>query len=335
MTPYERVYSRLQGKPVDKVPNLNILMAFAAEYINISYDKFCTDYRYLVEANIKCNEVFGIDMLSTMSDPFRETYDFGAKVEFPYGSLPICREHFIKETSDLNKLKCFNPLNSTRMYDRLQAIEQYKKEMGNHYPILGWIEGPFAEAANLRGISNIMMDLYDEPEFVNELMSICYEEGVLCAKEQIRAGADFIGIGDAAASLVSPTVYRETILPFEQKLIGEIHKEGGKVKLHICGNISNLLDDICKSGADIIDIDWMVDFKISSEKLRGYGCANGNFDPVKVLYQGNPQEIRHSVRKCLELADERIFISAGCEVPKNTPYENLKAVDEALRESNY
>ena len=40
MTPYERVHYRLEGKPVDKIPNLNILMAFAAKYINVSLTSF-------------------------------------------------------------------------------------------------------------------------------------------------------------------------------------------------------------------------------------------------------------------------------------------------------
>lgn len=332
MTPYERVHNRLAGKPVDRAPNLNILMAFAAKYINASFDKYCLDYRYLVEANLKCNEYFGIDMLNTMSDAFRETYDFGAKIEFPYDSLPIATEHLIKEPSDVKKLKLFDPLSSTRILDRIKAIELYKKETGNHYSVLGWVEGPFAEAADLRGVSRIMMDLYDEPEFVRELMELCVEEGIICAREQVKAGADFIGVGDAAASLISPDLYREFVLPLEQKLFKGIHEAGAKVKLHICGNINHLLGDIWKTGADIIDIDWMVDFEESIRKFKGHCSANGNFDPVSILYSGNPDTIRQAVKHCLDVADETTFISAGCEVPKNTPHENLKAVHEALIE---
>lgn len=332
MRPYERVYNRLQGKPVDRAPNLNILMSFAAEYASISYDKYCTDYRYLVDANIKCNNYFGIDMLNTMSDPFREAFDFGAEIEFPYNKLPVCKQNFIKDITDLSKLKVFDPLNSTRMLDRIHAIELYKKEAGNHFSILGWVEGAFAEASDLRGLSEIMEDLCDEPEAVQELLSICCEQAIACAKEQIRAGADFIGVGDAAASLVSPKTYRELILPYQQKLFQEIHKEGGKVKLHICGNINHLIDDIVVSGADIIDIDHMVDFERCIEKFKGHACLNGNFDPVGVVFQGSPELIKQEVKKCLNLADETTFISAGCEIPKDTPIENLKAVDEALME---
>ena len=271
-------------------------------------------------------------MLSTMSDAFRETFDFGANIVFPNDNLPICNEHFIKEYKDISKLKLFNPLESSRMLDRIHAVELYKKEMSNHYSILGWVEGAFAEAIDLRGMSELMVDLYDEPEFVSELLDICCKQGILCAKEQVKAGADFIGIGDAAASLVSPKIYRDVILPYEIKLINEIHATGAKVKLHICGNITHLINDIWKSGADIIDIDWMVDFKTCIDKFKGHTCTNGNFDPVSVLYYGTPETVRNAVKVCLDVADEFTFISAGCEVPKETPYENLKIVDTVLKE---
>ena len=335
MTPYERVHNRLLGKPVDKAPNLNILMAFAARYAEVSFDKFCTDYKCLTYANLKCNEYFGIDMLNTMSDAFRETYDFGAKIEFPFDSLPISKEHFINAPTDLGKLKLFEPINSTRILDRIHAIEAYKKEAGSHYSILGWVEGSFAEAADLHGVSEIMMDLYDEPEFIKEMLEICCEQGIICAKEQLKAGADFIGIGDAAASLTSPNIYREFILPYEQKLIQAIHREGGKVKLHICGNITHLMEDILKAGADIIDIDSMVDLKTTINKAKGISCINGNFDPVRVIYNGDPASIREAVKNCVDNGDDTTFISAGCEIPRDTPPENLKAVSDALIEFSY
>ncbi|HEY5583282.1 MAG TPA: uroporphyrinogen decarboxylase family protein [Ruminiclostridium sp.] len=332
MKPYDRVYNRLQGKPVDRAPNLNILMAFAAKFIDIPLDKFCTDYKYLTRANIKCNEAFGIDMLNTMSDPFREAADFGAEVIFPYDNLPLCKKRFLEDYSDIKKLKIFKPIDSKRMLDRIHAIEYYKQETGNNYSILGWVEGSLAEAADLRGVSNFMEDFYDEPEFAKELMTICLEEGVICAKEQIKAGADFIGIGDAVASLLSPAMYLEFVLPFEQKLIKEIHDNGAKVKLHICGNISHLLDHIRLSGADIIDIDHMVDYKTSVSKLKGFASVNGNMDPVSIVNQGTPETVKKAVYECLLSGDEYSFISSGCEIPKSTPNENLKAVDLALNE---
>jgi uroporphyrinogen decarboxylase len=76
----------------------------------------------------------------------------------------------------------------------------------------------------------------------------------------------------------------------------------------------------------------MVDFGNAVRKLGKHTCVNGNFDPVGILLQGTPQSVKEAVWYCLRTGDERTFISAGCEVPKNTPQANLMAVDEALRE---
>ena len=333
MTPKERVFSRLNGEPVDKVPNLNILMSFAAKYLGVTYKKFATDYKTLVEANIKCCEDFGIDMVSTISDPYRESHGFGANVSFPEDDTPICKDPLVKEYGDIKKLAVNDPLKPERMFDRIRAVELYKEKVGNHYPILGWVEGAFAEANTLRGMNDLLVDLYDEPEFVKELLEICTQQSISFALEQIKAGADFIGVGDAAASLVSPAIYEEFILPAEKRIFSAIQAAGAKVKLHICGNISSLLTLISQSGADMVDLDWMVDLKDAVSKLEGKSSTCGNFDPVKVLLQGTHTDVENAVEECLRVSNKTHFIAAGCEVPVNTPYENMKAVNHVLLDS--
>jgi len=54
LTPKERVNNRLANKPVDRIPNLCILMTFVARGIGCSYDEYVQDYRLLVEENLHC-----------------------------------------------------------------------------------------------------------------------------------------------------------------------------------------------------------------------------------------------------------------------------------------
>lgn len=330
MNSIERVDRRMKGLSVDRIPNLNIIMQFAARYMDVPYGKYCTDFRYLVEGNIKCCRDFGIDMVSVISDPFRETAGLGGNVIINADDVPSCKDYLLKEYSDIGKLKPVNPCESERMYDRIRAVSLFRETCGTEFPILGWTEGPFAEANDLRGMSNLMFDIYDEPEFVKELMGICLEQGILFAGEQIREGAQYIGIGDAAASLVSPDIYEKHILPMEKILIDEIHARGAGAKLHICGNTSALLDLMPLTGADIIDLDSQVDLQTAVDKLGKYALICGNFDPVSVLLNSTPEIVRESVRRCIDVGRDRILVSAGCEVPKYTPAENLKAVADEL-----
>ena len=335
MNSKERVMNRLKGKVVDKAPNTSLIMSFAPRYINKPSSEFFLDYRVLVESVIKTNIDFGIDIMSAISDPYREAYDFGAKIEFPYDSLPVSKEHFIQTYDDLKKLKPFNPHDSKRMLDRIKAVELFKKEVGSDYPIMGWIECPLAEAGDLRGVNELLYDFYDEPEMLRQLMDICLETGISCAKAQIEAGADIIGMGDAVASLIGNKLYKEFVFEYEKKLISAVHDMGALVKLHICGNITSLLDDLKFVGADILDIDWMVDYKTACNKLKGYSSICGNIDPVRIVKNGTPEIIKKAVWSCLDSGNNTSFISSGCEIPIGTPHENVMAVREALSEYDY
>lgn len=332
MNSKERVLKRIKGETVDRAPNCCLIMAFAPNYICKSHSSFYLDYKTLVEANIKVNMDFGIDIMSVISDPYREVYDFGGKVDFPENSIPICKEELIKSPEDVKKLKPFDPYTSVRILDRIKAVELYKKEVGSDYPIMGWVECPFAEAVDLRNLSSIMFDLYDNPEMVKELLDICLETEIKCAKAQIEAGADIIGMGDAAASLLGPELYREYAFLYEKKLVEAVHDAGSLARLHICGNITSILDDVKLTGADIIDVDWMVDFKTANEKFKGYASTCGNFDPVVILKQGTVDIVKNAVTECLKSGNDTSLIMAGCEVPIDTPHDNLKAVTEALQE---
>ncbi|MGZ5472098.1 MAG: uroporphyrinogen decarboxylase family protein [Nitrososphaeraceae archaeon] len=331
MNPYERVLNRLKGNPIDKIPNLNIIMTFAANYINVPYKKYVTDYNTLVEGNISCCEKFGIDMVSAISDPCRELFDFGAEVVFPEDDVPFCKDYLIKDYSDIKKIKIKDPLKSKRMFDRIRAVSLFNAKVKGYYPILGWVEGALAEVADLRGVNELMLDFTDNPEFVIELLELCTEQEIKFALEQIKAGADFIGIGDAVASLIGPKNYCKFALPYEKRIIDEIHKSGTKVKLHICGDISKILDYVFDTGADIIDIDWMVDFNTAVKKFEGKSAACGNFNPVSILLEGNEKVVENAVISCINAGNNTTFIAAGCEVPRNTSIENMLTVDKVLK----
>lgn len=333
MTPKERLFARLAGQPVDRVPNLNIVMLFAAKYTGIPYGKFCSDYHALVEAQTKTAKDFGIDILSTMSDPFRETHDFGAPIRIREDDLPICERNILTGPADLPNLKDFDPLGGGRMTDRIRAIELFKTQNGEEFPILGWIEGPWAEFTDLTSIEAGMIMQFDDPEFVQEAMEFISKKEIECACAQVDAGADIIGMGDAAASLVNTETYENLIFPLEKKIISAIHEHGGKVKLHICGNINHLMPVMVNTGADIIDIDYMVDFEKSLQLAMGKCSISGNLNPVGLIMQGTPEKIAAETKNILNFPSATSIISSGCEIPKDTPLENIKVISDVVKKT--
>jgi MtaA/CmuA family methyltransferase len=265
LTSYERFLRRLGGEPVDRTPNYDIMMTFAAHYISQPLSRYYLDHQVLAEANLAVQEAFKLDILQVISDPYREAADFGLQVHFPHDDLPVAAEPLLATPQDLAKLRSPDPGSGNRMADRLAAIQYLRQRKGGDVPIMGWVEGALAEAADLRGVMNLMLDLKRRPQWVAELLEQVVEVEIQFAREQVRAGADIIGLGDAVASQVSPRMYREFALPYEQRIFAAVHELGAVARLHICGDTTHILEQMTESGADIIDIDWMVDLQKAAE----------------------------------------------------------------------
>ncbi len=326
MTPRERYMAVLHGGRPDVLPRLPILMQFAAEHIGSNYGAFASDHRVLTEANIRCAEEFGIDQLNTMSDPYRETAGFGAPIEFPRDGVPICLKPPLEDDPDLAKLPRPDPLQAPRMRDRVEAVRAYKARAGDRFSIMGWVEGPAAEAADLRGVSNFFMDLLDDPAYAQELMARCVEAAIDFARPQAASGADTIGIGDAVASQVSAKTYESLILPHERRLVAALHEMGVRVRLHICGNTRHLLPGMATLGLDVIDIDHMVGLTEARRVLGPKVALAGNVDPVACVMRGSPERIAAAIRGCYAEAGDPFMVNAGCEIPASTPPANLSAL---------
>jgi MtaA/CmuA family methyltransferase len=338
MNSSQRLTCRMAGDPVDRPPNFDIFMTFAAHHIRQPLSRYYLDHRVLVAANLAVLEDFSLDLVQAISDPYREAADFGLPIEFPDDGLPIARRPLLVDADrqttldDIHKLSPPDPDAGPRMHDRLQAIWLFREKVGGDVPIMGWVEGALAEAANLRGVSDLLLDLVLRPAWVEELLEVCVEVGIAFARAQVQAGADIIGLGDAVASQISPKMFRQFALPYEQRIFQAVHDLRALARLHICGNTSRIVPDMVDSGADIIDLDWMVDMQVAGERFGDWVSLCGNFDPVAVMLQGSPDDVYRATIDSLRAGGPRCISAAGCEIPDGTPHQNLHAQTRALQD---
>ena len=330
MNSLERYYAVLRRESVDFLPRTPILMRLAAEHIDANFGDFCADFRVKVEGNLRCAEDFGVDLVGVMSDPYSETEGFGAEIIFHGQVTPTCFHPPLEKTRDLDSLPRPDPLTATRMVNTVNTVRLYREKVTGLYPILGWVEGPAAEAADLRGVTSFLMDLIDEPDWSGELMDLCVDVAIDFARAQVEAGADTIGIGDAIASQVSRAIYEDHILPREKRLSQAISDMGAVVRMHICGNITHILPGLATLPLDILDVDHMVDIERVRNTLPDHVALGGNLDPVADIMQGCPNDIRRKIRDVYRKVGLPFYVNAGCEIPPGTPAENLHALCEPI-----
>ncbi|HEX7432296.1 MAG TPA: uroporphyrinogen decarboxylase family protein [Anaerolineaceae bacterium] len=331
MNSFERVMAVLNRQPYDRTPNFDISMAFGAHFIGAHLSTYFLDYRALVVSNLAVWQAFDLDIVQAISDPYREAVDFGLTVEFPEDGLPLCRAPLLVDADSLRILRAPDPALGRRMSDRLEGVQALRQHVGRDAPVMGWVEGALAEANVLRGVTALMLDFYDRPEWVEALLELTVGVEIAFARAQVAAGADLIGLGDAIASTLSPRLYEKFALPYEQRIFRAVHAMGALTRLHICGNTTHLLPLMVRSGADIIDIDWMVDIHRAASIFGDGPALCGNFDPVGVMLRGNQEEVTRSVLECQAAGGSRYFSAAGCEIPDGTPYANLLAQAQALK----
>jgi MtaA/CmuA family methyltransferase len=325
MTAKERLYAAIQGRPFDRTPVTPIFMAWAAHFVGRTYRDYYLDGDALVQAQLAVVETFGIDQIMAISDPWREASGYGMVFDYPEEGVGIPRGYLIKSTDDARRLKRIDADAAPRMRQRVESVAKLAAAVGRTHSVLGWVEGPLAEYVDLRGMQDTMFDLMDNPAMFHDAAAIIVENAVAFARAQIDAGADMIGVGDAAASLIDAGMFEEFVLPWQQKLFAAVHAAGAAVKLHICGNTRHLLQHLARAGADIIDVDWMVPLAEAREIVGPDVTLCGNFDPSGVLLRGSPDDVKNAARQCICDGGRRFVLMPGCEVPPETPEENLRA----------
>lgn len=318
MNSKQRVVAAIEGREPDRVPVFPLLMHFAADRYGITYRRFASDAAALADAQLNVLDKFNVDAISACSDAFRISADLGGNIVFPENTPPHLTEPLVKNKSDFASLKRPDAGNKHgRMYNRAMAVNAMAKAAGERVMIMGWVDMPFAEVCSLCGVGEIMMMLYENPVLVHKMLEFLTDIVIDFALLQVESGAPIIGAGDAAASLISPAMYREFALPYEKRVVEAVHAKSGMVKIHICGNTSELLEDMVTTDADMFNVDHLVDFDKACKVYGAAGkCFKGNLDPVAEILQASAADVHNkAVDRIRRAAGLRYILSGGCEIP--------------------
>lgn len=338
LTAISRVRRVLRGLPVDRLPAQPMSMIFSARNAGMLFIDYTKDGRKMAEAQLKLAADFGIDCLLTCSDPAREVIDIAGdgSVDWFDDQGPAINEDRAA-LLDKGRLKTFrvpDPLGGGRMHDRVKAIELMRREAGSGMSIVGWIEGPLALAAELRGINAVMEDFLVDPGFVRDLLAFCADVAIAYAPAQIAAGADTMGMSDAAASLIGPRLYAEFVWPEQRRVLESLRRGHPDVirRLHMCGRTDPLIPKMAELPVDIYEIDFPADLRLARAGLGANRVITGNVSTIADLFEGTPERVYAACRRCHQICGRYHIVGAGCEISPRTPPENLRAMIAYARE---
>ncbi|MFQ9847433.1 MAG: uroporphyrinogen decarboxylase family protein, partial [[Clostridium] leptum] len=187
-------------------------------------------------------------------------------------------KYALDDISRVGELKPLKVKSVPRLWDLVKATKLTLETEPDIYPMTLAV-GPVTVVGNIRGVKDLLVDFYDDPESCEKLLTIVTETTLDLIEELAAVGARYIYIADPVASLMSPDFYQDQALPFHK----QISENGGT---RTCGgciwNTERILP-YSSSGAKIADIDHAVDYE-SSFPAEGRCILNGNIDPVADVF---------------------------------------------------
>lgn len=339
MNSLERCLTVLNGGVADYIPIVPQSFMLAVETAGMKIRDVTRSGSNMARAHILSQEKYGYDGCVIDFDDATIAEAIGARVIFRDDEPATVDEHrpLWNNLRDVYDTQMPDLLSSGRICHWLEATELLTRAIGDRVLVMGRADqGPFAVACLLRGTENFMIDLLTEDKkVIFDAIDFCRRVCLQFALLQKEAGAHITSIGDALAgpNLISPDMYREFAWGPERELIEEVQTEHNfPFSLHICGNTNTIIEDMGRTGARVIEIDWQLDMRHAREVLPANTVLMGNIDPSFPLVTGTPSDVEAAVRGVIAATRGRgLWMSSGCAMGRNTPHENVVAMIEATR----
>jgi [methyl-Co(III) methylamine-specific corrinoid protein]:coenzyme M methyltransferase len=270
------------------------------------------------------NTVIGFEAVRVPFDITAEAELFGCGIKS--GDLkqqPSVIKPSVKNMGDLDKIRNYN-LKEGRIVSILEAIKILSDKYGKELPVIGSMIGPFSLAQHINGDA-WFGNIFTGEEIVPALLDFCSDFNVAYAKAMVENGADTIAIIDPTASyeLIGGEFYEKYALPYQKKIADAMKKLDVATVLHICGNTTNGLGIMDKTGVNGISVDQRVDIKTGVANVKN-AIIVGNLDPVAVLWNGTPEDVAEASKKALDAGVG--LLTVGCGIVSMTPTSNLQAM---------
>lgn len=339
MTSLERITAYNKGETIDRLPCVPIVGNTAARVIGVSISRLRGNGVLIAKAHIEAYKLFRYDIIRIFTDLYTQAEAMGAKVHYPFDETAYLVNPAIDSEEKINRLRPANPYKDGNLPEYLEAMKIAVEAVGKEVTVAGALTCPFTNASFLIGAEKLVRLTLKNPEAVHKLCQVSLETCIMYAKAIIDAGCT-PSLTDAMSSstVISPALFKTFSYPYLKKLINYIHSRNKTVTLHICGKTNKIWHLMADAGADCISIDNDADLLAAKLTVGSRVRLMGNVKPSETMLQGNKQDVRRAVAECVLKAHDNpkgFIVASGCSLPTETPFENIHAMLDTVREIGY
>ena len=330
--PKEILFATLRHEATLRAPWVPFAGVHAGKLIGANATEMLTNEDTLVKALLEVNKLYKPDGQPVVFDLQLEAEVLGCELLWADYGPPSIKSHPLESTMTVPCYCTLPDETDGRLPMVLSAMRRMKAEVGETTALYGLICGPFTLASHLRG-NDIFMDLYDDEDYVKELLAYCTECGKRMSNFYIEAGMDVIAVVDPLVSQISVNHFSEFLHEPFAELFAHIREKGAFSSFFVCGDATRNIEAMCKTAPDSISIDENVNIVAAKEVTDRYNIAiGGNIPLTSVMLHGTQQDnMKYVVDMQDHVAADRNFIVApGCDMPYAVPVENAIGAAQAV-----
>lgn len=326
----ELLFSALRHEAVPAVPWVPFAGVHAGKLKGYTAREVLTDRAKLLAALLAVNEVYDPDGQPVLFDLQVEAEILGCTLVWAENAPPSVATHPLAAAMEIPT--ALPERTAGRLPLILEGMAAFKSAVGERTALYGLVTGPFTLASHLRG-TDIFMDMFDHPDFLQELLAYTTRVAQRMAELYVAAGMDVIAVVDPVVSQISPRHFKKFLSAPFTGLFAAVRALGAFSSFFVCGDATKNLEVMCQTGPDSISIDENIDMVGAKAVTDRYNIALGGNIPLTTrMLLGTQLDNMKYVVDLLEQLDHRnLIISPGCDMPYDTPVENAIGVLQAVR----
>jgi len=230
-------------------------------------------------------DVLGVDAAIIFADIMLPLESMGVRFEIKDGVGPLIHTP-MRDLKSVMTLQDFHPKADAPFV--LDAISLTKKRLDGRVPLIGFAGAPFTIASYLiegrstRDFIKTKILMYQDQKTWKLLMDKLVNAMSVYLRAQIYAGVDAVQLFDSWVGCLSPTDYRQFVLPYSRRLLDQL-KNSGVPRIHFGTGTASLLEEMKAAGGDVFSIDWRIPIDQAWQRLGDDVALQGNLDPVVLL----------------------------------------------------
>ncbi len=241
----------------------------------------------------------------------------------------------IETTEEIDSLiyvsEDFNPRFSVEN-GRDDLAKQLLGEFGNDlYPICH-VSSPLWQTYSLWGFEGMMIMIAEKPDLVKYACEKFLARQIQNVQENALLGVSGVWIEDCMTDMISPKAFAELNVPFMQRLVEGIRREGMKSIYYYCGDPAGKWEHILSIGADAISLEegkkgFVIDIEDIVDRVQGRCTVLGNLDAIHFLPHASENELNQEIKRQIKAGKEnkgKFIMSIGSPVTPGTSVERVK-----------